>query len=400
MHIACLLMLKNEEKRLPVTLQSLKGVVDSLVVYDTGSTDRTLEILNSFCQQTSIPLHLKEGEFTNFCESRNVSLDFADTIDGIDILLLMDCNDEVRNSKGLRSFLKKQPQEQTAWLVKQSWFSGGATTEYFNVRLIRTRKSWRYHGVVHEWIQKTDDPETYTTYKVPELVLFQDRTQDDDKTGKRFRRDLELLLNEHENHPTDARTVFYLAQTYECLGQLKEAYKYYNKRSTMEGFIEEVFHCFLRMANAIKDLLQRKQVEENDPVFHEDNMKQLYLRAFEHTPRVEPLLELGEYYRMKQVWHMAYMFAHTACALQVPTQCILFVNEHDYSYKRYHLLGIVAFYNGQYKVGIEACTEAIKNARDPRFKQIDENNFRIYQEVMGVQQKPAVKIGGRRQKRR
>jgi tetratricopeptide (TPR) repeat protein len=40
---ACLIV-KDEEKALPGCLESLKGLVDEIVVYDTGSTDRTLEI--------------------------------------------------------------------------------------------------------------------------------------------------------------------------------------------------------------------------------------------------------------------------------------------------------------------------------------------------------------------
>ena len=71
-HIALLMMLKNEEKRLHVSLESVVGVVDSLIIYDTGSTDRTISILKEFSEKNSIPLRLKEGEFVNFSESRNV----------------------------------------------------------------------------------------------------------------------------------------------------------------------------------------------------------------------------------------------------------------------------------------------------------------------------------------
>jgi len=394
MHIACLMMLKNEEKRLRVTLASLRSCIDSLIIYDTGSTDSTLDILREFNQQTNIPLHLKQGEFVNFCTSRNISLDFADTIEGVDFLLLLDCNDEIKNHKHLRTFLKKQPVSKTAWLVKQSWYHG-TTIEYYNIRLIRPKQQWRYQGVVHEWIQKQDGKDIYIDDKLPEVVIYQDRTLDDDKTGKRFHRDKELLMDEHERNPTDARTVFYLAQTLSCLGELKEAYEYYKKRSVMEGFIEEQFQSYLRMGELVKKLLPGGHKDFNEGV-----MTHWFLKAFEHTPRVEPLLELGEHYRMKQNWHMAYMFASMACSLP-PTNCILFVDEKDYTYKRYHLLGIVAWYACQYEVGYNACLQALKNGSNPTFKEIDQQNLKFYKEKLGIQipSEPAMKIGNRRRRR-
>ena len=100
-HIAAVIMVKNESLRLMVTLDSLVGLVDSIVVYDTGSTDNTLEILRKFSEDTGIMLRLLEGHFVDFSTSRNTMLDFADTFDDIDYLMFLDCNDELRDVDGL-----------------------------------------------------------------------------------------------------------------------------------------------------------------------------------------------------------------------------------------------------------------------------------------------------------
>ncbi len=42
------MIVKNEEIALPKCLSSVKGVVDEMVVLDTGSTDRTPEIAKEF----------------------------------------------------------------------------------------------------------------------------------------------------------------------------------------------------------------------------------------------------------------------------------------------------------------------------------------------------------------
>ena len=47
-NVSAMLIVKNEEQRLAACLASLKGAVSQIVVVDTGSTDRTVEIARSF----------------------------------------------------------------------------------------------------------------------------------------------------------------------------------------------------------------------------------------------------------------------------------------------------------------------------------------------------------------
>lgn len=364
-------MVKNEEKRIQTTLNTFINIIDSLVIYDTGSTDSTLNIIKQFTVQNNIPFRLLTGEFINFATSRNKSLDFADTFQDIDFLLLMDCNDELHGGIELRQFCKTQLKTlETAWLMKQEWYSGTYDT-YYNIRLIKPRNNWRYKGVVHEWIQKINDVDVQISRKVPNCKIFQDRTQDDDKSKKRFSKDRELLLKEYEKEPTDSRTVFYLAQTCGCLGLIDEAYKYYSIRSEMEnGFYEEVFHSFLRMGD-IKSKSEWYEAYIN------------YMKAFEHSCRVEPLICISEYYREKKNWFLSYHFAMMACELDYPHHAILFVDNFKYEYLRYHLLGIVAFYCGKFKEGYEACKKAIS----VRSLQIDKDNIKFYENILFPEEK-------------
>ena len=234
-HITLLMMVKNEKKRLLQTLKSVVGYVDSMVIFDTGSTDNTIDILKNFSEEYKIPLRLKEGEFENFATSRNVSLEFADTFEDIDYAVLLDVNDELRGGDKLREFCKEyKDKKNTGFLVCQEWWSG-KYDKYYNLRLIKTRQGWRYFGRVHEWMKNTkfeNDEEAgkageYVVRTAEEIVLYQDRTADDDKSGKRFARDKELLLQDHKDDPLESRTVFYLAQTCGCLGHHEDAFYYY-----------------------------------------------------------------------------------------------------------------------------------------------------------------------------
>ena len=382
-HIACLMMVKNEHKRLSVTLDSLKGHINSLIVYDTGSTDDTIDILKKWSEQAKIPLRLKEGTFVDFSTSRNVSLDFADTFLDVDFLLLMDVNDQLQGGEHLQKFVKTEllPENHlyTAYMIKQTWWSGTYDT-YFNFRGIKPRASWRYKGAVHEYLvqDKEREEKGYKTKRIPEnIVLFQDRTQDDDKSGKRFFRDKQLLLNEFEHNPHEPRTLFYLAQTFSCLEENEMAIYYYFLRTQEIGFYEEVFHSYYRIG-----ILSQKLKKD----WHFEVLP-WFMKAIEHTPRVEPLLAIAKYYREIKSWSLAYFFSQFACSLSYPTNATLFVDHNMYEYERWHLMGIVAYYVQHYEDGKKACFKAI----EVKNLQIDKDNLKFYLDVEQTTQKQLTK---------
>lgn len=365
-HIALLIMMKNEEKRLHVSLESVVGYVDSIVVYDTGSTDNSLQILKDFADKHKITLRLKEGEFVNFSVSRNVSLDFADSFEDIDFLLLLDVNDELRGGEKLRKFATEQlTTEHNAYLMCQHWWSG-KYDKYFNIRFIKTRKGWRYNGSVHEWMADTNKEKGSPAYRMPDdIVLYQDRTKDDDKSSKRFCRDKVLLLEDHKKDPTEPRILFYLAQTCACLNQQEDAFYYYKLRSELDGFQEEKFHAYLKCGE-ISEKLNHNWYDSLS----------YYMKAVEHSERAEPLIRIAEYYNKTKKWILAYTFADLACSLKYPDHCILFVDKHAYDYTRWHILGIVSYYCGKYKEGKNACQKAIDAGLN---LDLDKHNLEFYE---------------------
>lgn len=375
-HITVALMVKNEKKRLHVTLESVKSFSDSICMYDTGSEDNTIQIAKDFCEKENIPLHLIEGEFVDFATSRNVLLDYVDTFEEIDFVLLLDTNDELRNGEKLREFTeeeKKTNSTSTGYLLCQEWWSG-QYDKYWNVRFVRAHEGWRYMGVVHEWMKNTKHPDEATAppvKRVENIVLYQDRTQDDDKSWKRFSRDKGLLLREHKADRTEPRTVFYLAQTFGCLSENDEAFYYYKLRTTLIGFWEERFHAFLRCGE-LSERLEHPWTES----------MAWYIQAFEHAERAEPLLKIAEHYDKEKKWLLAHTFARLACELPYPDHCILFVDKFVYDYKRWHQLGIVSYYVGHYGDGEMGCDKAIeygeKNSDVRTNVELDKSNLKFY----------------------
>jgi hypothetical protein len=357
--IALVMMVKNEELRIHVSLTSVLGFVDKFLIYDTGSSDNTINIIIQFCLKYKVELHLLQGQFENFSTSRNFIIAYSDKLDDIDFILLLDCNDELQFGNKLIKFCQNVNEEFSGFFLMQRWRTS-IFIDYINIRLVKTRHNWRYKGLVHEYIKS--DHKNSKTCKVPEVVLYQDRTKDDDKSYIRFSRDKEILLTEYNSDEKTPRTVYYLAQTFECLGDRDNAIKYYNERMYMEDFYEEKYQAAYHIGQLMRD--------KNEPF---EKYSGFYLKALEIMYRVEPLVRIAEYYISKRVWIQAFFFLKEACKLKL-VECGLFVDSEMYNYYRWHLMGIVAFYVKEYNLGLKACEIAISQ----RNNNIDIHNMNFY----------------------
>ena len=84
--ISVCLIVKNEEEFLPQCLESIKDVVDEIIVVDTGSTDRTVEIAKSF--GAKVYHHAWENDFS---KHRNQSIGYASS----DWIFILDADEKV-----------------------------------------------------------------------------------------------------------------------------------------------------------------------------------------------------------------------------------------------------------------------------------------------------------------
>jgi len=363
-HLSCLIMVKNEENTIIDTLISIQNYIQSLIIYDTGSTDNTIQIIKDFCNNNNIELKLKEEDFVNFEISRNCALEFAETFKNIDYLLLLDANDILDDGEQLLNLcIDKQTENESGFYLIQEWYTGNHIETYYNIRLIKPNRGWKYKGVVHEYIYNDNEVPTKNNFNI---ILKQDRSIDNNKSYKRFTTDKILLLKSLENEPNNTRNIFYLAQTLFCLKEYDESFNYYLLRTNLNsGFKEEIFYSFLRCG----DIIAIKGGDWYQALIY-------YMKAFEIDQRVEPIVKIAQYYITKEMWFQSFSFLLIACKLEYPTNSLLFVDKYMYDYGRWHLMGAVAFYCGEnYKEeGRIACEKAI----DVMDKNIDKINLKFY----------------------
>lgn len=222
MRLSLCMIVRDEEEMLPRTLEAARPAVDEIIVVDTGSIDRTMEIARSF-GATVI-----EREWTgSFSDARNASLEAATG----DWFLYLDA-DEVLVAEDvakLRALLGHTWRE--AFFLHETNFTGvdesGLSVVHSALRLMRNRPEYRFSGRLHEQIAyhlPAYLPErlAHSPVRVNHYGYLGVVRESKDKA----RRNLELLLAQQRETPPEALNAFFhynLGSEYFAVGDVQKA---------------------------------------------------------------------------------------------------------------------------------------------------------------------------------
>ncbi len=230
----CLNMIvKNESKNIERCLNSLYKHLDYWVICDTGSTDGTQDIIKNFFKQKGIDGELHETIWENYEKNRNEALTLA--FGKCDYTLLCDADMELIVSGNF--YLNK---EIDTFMVKQK----NDNFEYFNVRIVNSKKHYKYYSPTHEYIKAEFSNER--TQNVSEFnYYFLDHCDGFNRKDK-LKNDANILEKKILEDSKNPRYAFYLAQTYKDLGEREKALDLFFKRIDMEGYDEERYVSCLK----------------------------------------------------------------------------------------------------------------------------------------------------------
>jgi glycosyltransferase involved in cell wall biosynthesis len=144
---------KDEEKNIARCINSVKDVVDEIVVVDTGSKDKTVEIAESLGARI---IHTKWED--DFSKARNTAIDNAKC----DWILFLDADEVVKKEDvgKIRPLLEDDTVE--AYMFKFINYGGasissGRTDIHYNFKLFRNNGKLRYVYPVHENLRNVVD---------------------------------------------------------------------------------------------------------------------------------------------------------------------------------------------------------------------------------------------------
>jgi ADP-heptose:LPS heptosyltransferase/glycosyltransferase involved in cell wall biosynthesis len=245
---------KNEERDLPRCLKSLEGVADGLVLIDTGSTDKTMEIAQEWADaqkfkkgSVQIRQYLKASEqdesgewkLWDFSKARNQFVEAIERM-GFDYVLWMDADDELK-TKRLKNlcFLDQYPVQAVA--------INSGSLRWPHHRLWKTNLGIRFSGRCHEYPHFGGQRDYYHT----DLEIFHDAAPTVGIENSNPR-NLRILAREFKEAPTP-RCAFYLANTYKDCGRWEEAAVAYRKRMEYgHGFLDEYHFAALYLGRVLR----------------------------------------------------------------------------------------------------------------------------------------------------
>ncbi len=335
----CLTMIvKDEAAIIERALQAAAPHIACYVICDTGSTDDTVGIIRRTFEAHGVPGEVVSTTFENFEQARNEGLEAARASRlEYDYLLFCDADMELRVHEGGLDVELTEP------VYNLTQVSANSELGYQNVRLLRRDVPGRYLGVTHEYLDAGTLPHPHF-----EGAWFLDHAAGSSRANK-FERDIQLLTKALATDHSNARYVFYLAQSYRDSGDLPKALRTYERRVELGGWEEEVWYAKLQVA-LLTERLGRSYA----------SVVEAYLDAYQSRPtRAEPLMHLARYHREHGArYALAHLFALQAIAIPRPPD-VLFVDEGTYHWRAKDEYAIACYWTGRYRESVAACQELL-----------------------------------------
>ncbi len=288
---ACMIV-RNEQARLRQCLDSVRSVVDEIVIVDTGSTDKTREIASSAGARV---FDFPWGD--DFSAARNEAMRHARG----EWILSVDADETMRPFP--HAALEKKLCTSTIGGYYVLFRRRHRLTPNWQMKLYRNRPAIQHKNVIHEAILPSQ-VRSVTGQSLGKISLLFEHAGYDGDLSRKHARNLPLLLKrlqEEPDYPWQSHAWCHLADIYEVLGRSGEsirAREHAVKLLARKGRLHPVdcaaYLGFLarRIAGGLED---GGLIEECRELFP-DNLQLLWLRAWWHIGRGQhrlalPLLE-------------------------------------------------------------------------------------------------------------
>ncbi|CEN21574.1 glycosyltransferase [Paraclostridium sordellii] len=257
MLLSIVMMVKNEERYLDKTLESLKPLmkeIDSeLIILDTGSDDSTVEIAKK---------HTDKVFFANwsndFGQMRNISISHASG----EWILILDADEQLTNYDKLKEFFNSNlcKKYNSATITLKNIFSEDEDRYSIDplLRLFKNYDGFRYEGAIHE--QPIFKSPTYND--IARFNHYGYLFEDEEVRQLKESRNKAILLKEIEKNPNNPYINYQLGKQYiisknyeDALFYIEKGYEIYEKNKYIPLFVT------LDLANLYVDLSEFDKCE-------------------------------------------------------------------------------------------------------------------------------------------
>lgn len=216
--ISVCLITKDEERNIANCLRSIHSFVNEIILLDTGSSDRTIEIAKHYSA------HVFEKEWANnFSESRNLALSQANE----PYILVMDADEELdpESYQHLEQICSLREGEAGRVPVISPSLDDHVSISRIT-RAFPNNPRYRYEGRIHEQLLLDKGNVSIRYVNVDVRINHQGYRQEEIIRKNKTERNLDLLLLDYQSNPKDSYTLYQLGKTYQVHQKYEEAEKY------------------------------------------------------------------------------------------------------------------------------------------------------------------------------
>ncbi len=214
------MIVRDEERFLERCLASVADAVDEIVVVDTGSVDRTMEIARNF------GAIVEQREWRNdFAWARNESLKLA----RYRWILQLDADEELlpESKPALRELKNARAHHAGVWVRcinhADQYLGGENTISHAVVRLFPNHERIRYHGAIHEFPSLDGAATTLLAANSPVKIVHYGYTSDMMRDRAKYDRNMSIIEAAVENDPEDSFNWYNLGMTAYLSGDHRRA---------------------------------------------------------------------------------------------------------------------------------------------------------------------------------
>ena len=331
------MIVKNEEKYLARALDNLIGVVDEICIFDTGSTDKTLEIAEKYGAEIKTggdPLH--KGQ------SRNQSIDMATS----DYVIILDADETIQDPLAVREYIEKNRAD--VYYIRLAFMKDDQPTLQYSQARIFKRGAVQYKYRAHEI------PVWDKSAKVNWSRLIWEHRPPADRTEEKKLYALERLLLDVKENPDAARPLYYLGRQFFYLEQYHAAIENLQKYIDFEDaeydladahYYQAICYEKIGFANWAVDSLYKA-------IAIKPKQREYWSKLAEIYKDTEPELE----------------YACLRFIEKLPAPKWDYRWEKYYGAEYYDALARAAYKCGDYRPALKAGMKAVQLSNDPRLK--------------------------------
>jgi len=348
--ISACMIVKNEEKFLPGCLESIKDLVDEIIIVDTGSTDRTMEIAREY--GAKIYEHPWQNDFSLH---RNQSIDYASS----NWILIIDADEEFdpEEHEKIRMLVKRKNVNGFSFVVYNK-INYDRTGSLQSIRIFQSNKGYKYDGIVHNQLRITG--------KVIETdlkVIHYGYNLSEEDMHKKVRRSEALLLKQIEKDPDYLFAHFNLAQLYRGEADFKKCLEY-SKTVVENSSFDTKGHRHLHLMALDQMGCSYFGIDETEKA----------IETFEHALELksdflDPLFNLGlSYFKLAKYddaekYFQQYLDVRTNYSPH-DDDVKLMLNNLSSEHIAYYMLGFVYFIKEDYDAALEKLNRALDYVDD------------------------------------